>query len=58
VGWSSPGLSLPVPDAVEDAQALAVILQGLTAWHLLRTSARMQPGESVVVHAAAGGVGR
>jgi NADPH:quinone reductase len=53
----SPALGVPVPDAVEDGQALAVILQGLTAWHLLRTSARMQPGESVVVHAAAGGVG-
>jgi NADPH2:quinone reductase len=53
----APALSVPVPERVEDAQALAVILQGLTAWHLLRTSARMHPGESVVVHAAAGGVG-
>ena len=33
------------------------MLQGTTAWHLLRTSTRMEPGESVVVHAAAGGVG-
>jgi len=32
-------------------------VQGLTAWHLLRATTRMQPGESVVVHAAAGGVG-
>jgi NADPH2:quinone reductase len=32
-------------------------VQGLTAWHLLRTCARLEPGESVVVHAAAGGVG-
>jgi NADPH2:quinone reductase len=53
----SPALSLPVPDDIDDAQALAIILQGLTAWHLLRTSARMSAGESVVVHAAAGGVG-
>jgi len=53
----SEALSVPVPEGVEDAQALAAILQGLTAWHLLRTSARMEPGESVVVHAAAGGVG-
>jgi NADPH2:quinone reductase len=53
----APALSVPVPDGVEDGQALAIILQGLTAWHLLRTSARMQPGESVLVHAAAGGVG-
>jgi NADPH2:quinone reductase len=53
----SPALSLPVPDGVGDGQALALVLQGLTAWHLLRTSARMVAGESVVVHAAAGGVG-
>ncbi|MGH8971122.1 MAG: quinone oxidoreductase family protein, partial [Actinomycetes bacterium] len=33
------------------------VLQGTTAWHLLRTSARLEPGETVVVHAAAGGVG-
>jgi NADPH2:quinone reductase len=32
-------------------------VQGTTAWHLLRTSTHMAPGESVVVHAAAGGVG-
>ena len=33
------------------------MLQGTTAWHLLRTSAALREGESVVVHAAAGGVG-
>jgi len=46
-----------VPDGVSDAQALALVLQGTTAWHLLRTSAQLREGESVVVHAAAGGVG-
>jgi NADPH2:quinone reductase len=46
-----------VPDGVSDGQALAVVVQGLTAWHLLRTSARLAAGESVVVHAAAGGTG-
>ena len=46
-----------LPDTVEDGQALALVLQGLTAWHLLRTSAKLERGESVVVHAAAGGVG-
>ena len=46
-----------VPDGVDDGTAVALLLQGLTAWHLYRTSARMAPGESVVVHAAAGGVG-
>jgi NADPH2:quinone reductase len=46
-----------IPDGVSDATALALLLQGLTAWHLYRTSAKLAPGESVVVHAAAGGVG-
>jgi NADPH:quinone reductase len=48
---------VPIPDGVTDGQALAVLLQGLTAWHLYRTCARLAPGESVVVVAAAGGVG-
>jgi NADPH2:quinone reductase len=47
----------PIPDGVDDAVALALIVQGLTAWHLYRTSAKLRPGESVVVIAASGGVG-
>jgi NADPH2:quinone reductase len=50
-------LTFPIPDGVDDATALALIIQGLTAWHLYRTSARVSQGESVVVIAAAGGVG-
>lgn len=50
-------LLFDIPEGVEDGQALALLLQGLTAWHILKTSARMSPGETVVVHAAAGGVG-
>jgi NADPH:quinone reductase len=46
-----------VPEGVTDGQALALAVQGMTAWHLLRTSARLTAGESVVVHAAAGGTG-
>ncbi len=46
-----------VPDGVDDGTACALVLQGTTAWHILRTSARIQPGETVVVMAAAGGVG-
>ena len=53
----SPSLMLPLPDGVDDVSALALVLQGLTAWHLLQTSARMAKGDTVVVHAAAGGVG-
>lgn len=47
----------PLPDAVGDAAALGMSIQGSTAWHVLRTSAHLAPGETVVVHAAAGGVG-
>src|SRR3954453_21933430 len=47
----------PIPEGVEDGTALALLLQGLTAWHLYRTAGRVQPGASVVVHSAAGGVG-
>jgi len=54
---AAPATTFAVPDGVSDATALALLLQGLTAWHLYRTSAHVQPGESVVVHAAAGGVG-
>ena len=50
-------LTFPIPDGVSDELALALVLQGLTAWHLYRTSGRVAQGESVVVHAAAGGVG-
>jgi NADPH2:quinone reductase len=42
---------------VSDETALALLIQGLTAWHLHRTCARLAQGESVVVHSAAGGVG-
>ena len=52
-----PPTTFPLPDAVTDAQALSLMVQGLTAWHLLRTSTHLAAGESVVVHAAAGGVG-
>lgn len=52
-----PAAMWDVPDEVSDAAALALVLQGTTAWHLLRTSAQLREGESVVVHAAAGGVG-
>ena len=55
VAWEP--LAFEVPDDVEDGAALSLVLQGTTAWHILRTSAHFAPGESVVVHAAAGGVG-
>jgi NADPH2:quinone reductase len=50
-------LVFPIPDDIDDGTALAMIVQGLTAWHLYRTAGRVGAGESVVVHGAAGGVG-
>lgn len=51
------GLTFEVPETISDGAALALVLQGITAWHLLNTSAHVRAGETVVVHAAAGGVG-
>ena len=48
---------IPIPDGVSDEQALCMMVQGSTAWHILKTVGHVKPGETVVVHAAAGGVG-
>lgn len=50
-------LTFSIPDDVSNDAAVALFEQGLTAYHVLRTSAHLAPGESVVIHAAAGGVG-
>jgi NADPH2:quinone reductase len=47
----------PIPDGVDDGAALALLIQGLTAWHLFKTSAKLAADESVVVVSGAGGVG-
>ncbi|WP_018951855.1 zinc-binding dehydrogenase [Thioalkalivibrio sp. AKL12] len=49
---------VPVPAAVSDAQAAALPLTWLTAWEALFERADLQRGQSVLVHAAAGGVGQ
>jgi NADPH2:quinone reductase len=46
-----------VPDAISDQTAAAIMLKGLTARALLRRTYRVQSGDAIVVHAAAGGVG-
>lgn len=48
---------LPIPPQLSFVQAAALPLQGLTAYYLLKLSGRLERGESVLVHAAAGGVG-
>ena len=50
-------MCVDIPAGVSDEQAIAMLVQGTTAWHLLKTMAHVKPGESVVVQAGAGGVG-
>ncbi|MBI4544982.1 MAG: quinone oxidoreductase [Gemmatimonadetes bacterium] len=53
-----PAASLvPVPEGIDLAAAAALLLQGLTAHYLTQTTVPLQPGQTVLVHAAAGGVG-
>ena len=51
------GSVVEVPDGAGFLQATALLVQGITAYGVLHDSARIQPGESVLVQAAAGGVG-
>jgi NADPH:quinone reductase len=48
---------VPLPDEVDDRTAAAAMLKGMTAQYLLRRTHRVEPGETILVHAAAGGVG-
>lgn len=48
---------VPVPDAVDPAQAVALVLNYLTAWQMLFRVAHLSEGDTVLIHAAAGGVG-
>jgi NADPH:quinone reductase len=48
---------VPLPDTIDDATAAAAMLKGMTAGFLAEPCAKVQPGQTVLVHAAAGGVG-
>lgn len=48
---------VPCPEELSPAEGAAFLIQGLTAWHCLHDCARLQPGETALIHAAAGGVG-
>ncbi|WP_027964372.1 quinone oxidoreductase family protein [Halalkalibacillus halophilus] len=48
---------IPIPDGLSDKQAVALPLQGLTAYHTIQTMGQMKPNETILIHAAAGGVG-
>ncbi|HTS80518.1 MAG TPA: quinone oxidoreductase [Myxococcaceae bacterium] len=48
---------VPIPEGVSDEAAAASLLKGLTAWYLVRRTFKVERGQTVLVHAAAGGVG-
>ncbi|WP_223702307.1 quinone oxidoreductase family protein [Sutcliffiella deserti] len=48
---------IPLPEGLDFQVAVALPLQGLSAYHILKTMGRLEKGETVLVHAAAGGVG-
>jgi len=48
---------VPIPEGITDEEAASVFLKGLTAWYLLRHSYRVKAGDSILLHAATGGVG-
>ena len=56
-GGRQTAMCIEIPENVSDKQAIAMLVQGTTAWHLLKTMAHVKLGESVVVQAGAGGVG-
>jgi len=71
IGWISPTyggyasvrnlpaeLAIPLPDSLGDAEAAASIMKALTVRMLVRESHRIEPGQTVLVHAAGGGAGQ
>jgi NADPH:quinone reductase len=50
-------LTVTLPDEIDFDSGAAIVTQGLTAFYMLKTIAQLKPGQTVLVHAAAGGVG-
>src|SRR5262249_45657453 len=48
---------VPIPAGITDQQAAAMMLKGMTAWYLLRRTHTGKRGQTILIHAAAGGVG-
>ncbi|TAK44444.1 MAG: quinone oxidoreductase [Betaproteobacteria bacterium] len=46
-----------IPDGISDEQAASMMLKGMTVWYLIHRTYAVKPGETVLWHAAAGGVG-
>jgi NADPH:quinone reductase-like Zn-dependent oxidoreductase len=61
-GWASHALLtaadlVPVPDGLDPGEAETLVVNGVTAWQMLHRKAKVQPGQTVLVHGANGGVG-
>ena len=52
------GRLVPIPEEIETRQAAAVMLQGMTAHYLAHSTYPLRPGQTVLIHAAGGGVGQ
>ncbi|SON56487.1 Quinone oxidoreductase 1 [Hartmannibacter diazotrophicus] len=48
---------VPLPEAIDDRTAAAIMLKGMTTQYLLRQTFKVEPGQTILFHAAAGGVG-
>lgn len=48
---------VPIPDGIDDRTAAAILLKGVTAFYLLFKTWRVEPGQTILWHAAAGGTG-
>lgn len=49
--------AVPLPDSIDDQTAAAILLKGMTAEYLLHQTHRVRSGDTILFHAAAGGVG-
>jgi len=52
------GRLVKIPSGIDDKVAAAIMLKGMTAWYLCRRTYRVKKGDTVLIHAAAGGVGQ
>src|SRR5262249_16858887 len=55
--WLAQRDFIPVPVGVDPAEAVAVVLNYITAYQMLHRSAKVKPGQRVLIHGASGGVG-
>ena len=55
--WCRRTALVPLPDGIDDRTAAAMMLKGMTAWYLLHRTVTVKPGDTILLHAAAGGVG-